>query len=237
MRIERIGNATLYLGDCQQIVNTLDGIDVVVTDPPYVLSVGGKGMGKELKYLASIKAANIHKGFDMKVLDRFECFAVFCSKAQIVDLIRYTKARKLNWQLLTWNKPNPTPLMGASYLPDTEYVVHGWKKGHLFGSYEDRARFILWPVERSPYNHPTVKPQGVMRKILKTASDKGHNVLDPFMGTGSTGVAALALQRRFVGIEQDPAFFEIACERIRQAVNDLPLLRPLDNPTEQQELF
>lgn len=89
-------------------------------------------------------------------------------------------------------------------------MIHAFRK-HIW---ESKTRFIVGNVEKNPFDHPTVKPQYVMQKAVCSASAKGDLVLDPFMGTGSTGVAALQLGRRFIGIEKEPKYFEIACERL-----------------------
>lgn len=72
---------------------------------------------------------------------------------------------------------------------------------------------------KNPFDHPTVKPQYVMNKAVMSASEKGDLILDPFMGTGSTGVSALRLGRRFIGIEKEPKYFDIACQRIENALS------------------
>lgn len=208
--------ATLYLGDCAGLLPAVlaeNKVDALISDPPYVLGAGGAGLGGGRKYLQDIQN-HIDTGFDIKLLDNFDNWLVFCAKAQLAGLFSQAEKQDLRWQLLTWNKRNPTPLACNNYLPDTEYMVHAFKK-HIW---ESKTRFVVGNVEKNPFDHPTVKPLYVMHKAVASASAPGDLVLDPFMGTGSTGVAALQRGRRFIGIEREPKYFEIACQRIGHAL-------------------
>jgi DNA modification methylase len=229
MKTVQIGNATLILGDCMDILPTLPKVDAVITDPPYLMSAKGGGMGAQRQYLADIHE-HIDAGFDVSMLATFKNWFVFCGKPQLLDLINQAEKQALRWQLLTWNKTNPTPLSNNNYLPDTEYMVHAFESHH----YESKTRFVVGQVERSGFDHPTVKPQYVMQKAIKSASHQGGVVLDCFMGTGSTGVAAIQLGRKFIGIEREPKYFDIACQRIEQAVAQGQLFEP-EQPKQVQE--
>jgi site-specific DNA-methyltransferase (adenine-specific) len=208
-----IGDATLYRGDCMDILPTLGKVDAVITDPPYLISASGGGIGGQRQYLTDIRD-HIDAGFDFLMLQNFKNWFCFCGKSQLLDLIGQAEKQGLRWQILTWNKTNPTPLSNNNYLPDTEYMVHAFESHH----YESKTRFVVGQVVRSGYDHPTVKPQYVMQKAVKSASHQSDTVLDCFMGTGSTGVAAIQLGRKFIGIEREPKYFDIACQRIEQAV-------------------
>lgn len=227
-----IGNATLYLGDCMDVLPTLDKVDAVITDPPYVMSAKGGGMGAKRQYLADIHD-HIDAGFDVSMLETFKNWFCFCGKTQLLDLINQAEKQGLRWQLLTWNKTNPTPLSNNNYLPDTEYMIHAFESHH----YEGKSRFVVGQVERSGFEHPTVKPQYVMQKAIKSASHQGDIVLDCFMGTASTGVAAIQLGRKFIGIEREPKYFDIACKRIEQAVAQGQLFEPEPMKQEQKPLI
>ena len=213
---QEFAGATLYLGDCAGLLPAVlaeNKVDALISDPPYVLGASGAGMGAGRKYLQDIKN-HIDTGFDVNLLDNFDNWLVFCAKSQIVDIINRAKNQDLNWMLLTWNKKNPTPLTCGTYLPDTEYMVHAYRR-HIW---ESKTRFVVGNVEKNPFDHPTVKPLYVMYKAIASASAPGDLVLDPFMGTGSTGVAALQRGRCFIGIEREPKYFDIACQRIEHAL-------------------
>lgn len=170
----------------------------------------------------------------MQMLTHVDRWAVFCSKAQLAELIDKAEENELSWALVTWNKPNPTPLTNSNYLPDTEYVIHAFDSGGVYGGYRDKSRFFVYPAQQSEYDHPTVKPLPVMQKVLATASDVGQTVFDPFMGTGSTGVACAAMGRKFIGIEISPRYFDIACRRIEQAYAQPDMFGPLkDKPIQE----
>jgi site-specific DNA-methyltransferase (adenine-specific) len=231
MRVETIGDALLYLGDCMDIVPTLPKVDAVITDPPYEVTAKGGGIGAKRQYLADIHG-HIDSGFDVAMLGAFDNWFVFCGKPQLVKLFAQADSQSLRWQLLTWNKTNPTPLTNANYLPDTEYMVHAFRT-HIW---EGKARWVVGAVERSGFDHPTVKPQYVMTKAVQSASAAGDLLLDPFMGSGSTGVAALQLGRKFIGIEREPKYFDIACRRIEQAANQGQLFAPAPAVPQQMGL-
>jgi DNA modification methylase len=227
-----IGGATLYCAPCESVLPLIGRVDVVIADPPYEIAAKGGGMGAQRKYLQDIEG-HIDTGFDVTMLSDFKNWFVFCGKPQLRDLIAQAEAQKSRWQLLTWNKTNPTPLSNNNYLPDTEYMIHAFERH----DYESKTRFIVGQVERSGFDHPTVKPQYVMQKAVRSASHIGQTVGDWYMGTGSTGVACVALGRKFIGIERDERYFEIACRRIEQAVAQGQLFAPEPPKQEQQPMF
>lgn len=169
------------------------------------------------------------------MLAPYKNWLVFCGKPQLVKLIARAEESGLRWQLVTWNKTNPTPLTNGNYLPDTEYMVHAFKRH----DWESKTRFVVGQVERTDIDHPTVKPQYVMLKALKSASSLGDVVVDPFCGSGSTGVAAVKLGRKFIGIEIEPKYFDIACKRISEALKqpDMFVEQPRAESTKQESLF
>lgn len=231
-RIETLAEGvTLYLGDCREILPTLGKVDAVVTDPPYEIAAVGGGIGAKRKYLSDI-TDHIDAGFEVDMLAPFENWLVFCGKPQLVKLIAQADASSLRWQLVTWNKTNPTPLTNGNYLPDTEYMVHAF----LTHRWESKSRFVVGQVEKSVWDHPTVKPLYVMIKAVLSASAFGDTILDPFCGTGSTGVAAVRKGRKFIGIEIEPKYFDIACRRISEALRQPDMFIEKPKPIEQARL-
>ena len=208
-------SVTLYNADAYKLLPRLEKPHLLLTDPPYELCATGGGIGAKRQYLADI-AGKIDAGFDMTLLDAFENWCVFCGKKQLKQLLAAAGERR--WALVTWNKPNPTPLTNANYLPDTEYIVHAFQTGRLFGEYRDKARYIVHPVERNDFGHPTVKPLAVMSKMLRLGSQEGETICDPFAGSGTTLVAAKLLNRRAIGIEINERYCEIAARRLSQGV-------------------
>ncbi len=207
--------ATIYHGDCREILPMLPMVDLVLTDPPYELTAKGGGIGSRREYLSKIEG-HLDAGFDVKMLAQFPNWMCFCGKKQLKELLGATGDRV--WALVTWNKPNPTPLCSGNYLPDTEYIVHAYQSGRLFGDYRDKSRYIVHPVEKNEFDHPTVKPLSVMMKLVKLGTRSGEMILDPFMGSGTTLRAAKDLGRKAIGIELEERYCEIAAKRMSQEV-------------------
>lgn len=218
-RVETIGGATLYLGDAREIVPTLGAVDAVVTDPPYEFVPMGGGLGAKRQVYKDIYAEKLHEGFDPDMLlGVAQSITVFCAKAQMKRMIEFAEQNDFRWNLTTFNKTNPTPLCGANYLPDTEYAFHFWKGVKLGGTYHDKSRFWVSKASGDSSIHPTIKPVELMVKLVRCAIDHSDPViLDPFMGSGTTGIACHREGKRFVGIEMNPAHFETACRRIEDA--------------------
>ena len=208
----------IYHGDCREILPHLPKVDLVLTDPPYQLTAAGGGIGAKRKYLSDIKG-HIDNGFDLSILAAFPNWFCFCGKEQLPEMFKLVDGKR--WMLITWNKPNPTPLCNNNYLPDTEYIFHCFEPGRLFGEYRDRSRFILHPVEQNSFDHPTVKPLSVVNKLTKLGSHEGDIILDPFMGSGTTLRAAKDLGRKCIGIEIEEKYCEIAAKRLAQEVLSL----------------
>jgi len=219
-RVEVIGNATLYLGDCRDVLPTLGKVDAVVTDPPYEFATAGAGIFRSnRKNMDEIAAAGLANGFDHSVLSsaQFGAAVVFAHNDQWASLLPFMAGQWARFAICQWHKLNPMPVANKHYQPDTEIYVHAWDTGFApVGDLPQKKRYILANGgQDTTIEHPTVKPLSVMRKIL--ANVAGYSVCDPFMGSGSTGVAALEAGRTFIGIEHDGKFFDIACRRIEDA--------------------
>ena len=199
-RVEHIGAATLYLGDCRDVLPTLGKVDAVVTDPPY-------GLGNILHRPGPGKWAKFHgegaPSWDTRGFDDIAAIVAAGRDAIIWGGNYYALPPKRGW--LLWDK-----------------IVREFSSGHA----EMAWTTLDQPVRAFSYSHgqlasegkyhPTQKPLPVMKwclAFLPTA----RTILDPFMGSGTTGVAAVQMQRGFIGIERDPAYFDIACRRIEDA--------------------
>jgi len=215
-----IGNATLYLGDCRDILPTLGKIDAVVTDPPYEFETGGAGIFRtKRKNMDEIAAAGLADGFDHSILngEQFGAAVVFAHNDQWAKLLPHLAEQFGRYAICQWHKLNPMPVANRHYQPDTEIYVHAWNAGfHPAGELRQKKRYILANGgQDTSIPHPTVKPLSVMQKIITNVT--GETICDPFMGSGSTGVAAVMDGRKFIGIEQNEAFFALACKRIEDA--------------------
>lgn len=236
-----IGPHRLIQGDAYAVVPRLGRFDRVATDPQY--DFDNRGGGKFRKSRAGATAIvelGLDQGFDHRILGPAvaDAVAVFCHNDQLPELLRYLSTVYARFVVCGWRKTNPMPVHNRHYLPDLEPWIHAWlMSAHPEGEYEDKRR--TWEGSRGSTGgqdqHPTVKPLGLMRKIVRNLG--GATVLDPFMGTGTTGVACVHEGRVFTGIERDPHWFDLACRRVEAAmaeaadpIRETPKPRPVSAP-------
>ena len=203
-----MSNIELYHGDCLEIMRTIPdkSVDAVITDPPY-------GMNKDF-------ANDIPEQADSLIKLVNEQINKVCSENYLMFLSaqRMNKIAELNpKRVLIWNKTF------AIYTPNNcgyRYEPILWmfgkeavkKCGDIFESYP-----ILFKNQSENENHPTQKPTEIMRHLLENFTNEGDTILDPFMGSGTTGVACVQTGRNFIGIEIDKGYFDIASKRIAKA--------------------
>ena len=197
-RIEHIGDATLYLGDCLEILPTLGKVDAVVTDPPYPNNAGYfvDGIARARRFCTSLPCAH---------------WQVFWTEIEAPPVPLPLVAVHV-WYRTNTNRPD-------NYEPIFEFRADGQKRASRVLPYCVIAPGLTG-IEAS--GHPTEKHVGLMSDLVKRAEG---TILDPFMGSGTTGVACAKLGRRFIGIEIDPGYFEIACKRIDDAYRQRDLFR------------
>lgn len=243
MICESIGPHRLYFGDAYAIRPALGWMDCDCMDPPYAFNNSGGGAFRKARGASDqIVAEQLDRGFDHKIIDPAlsGSVVVFCHQDQVdvlipaiaederadvdallvADMFAALRPKFHRIALLVWTKPNPSPMANKHYLADIEPYVHAWNRGfHPVGDHHDKHRHIMaGSVQSKLYGHPTVKPAAVMDKIMRNVS--GSTVCDPFMGTGSTGVAAVRAGKVFHGIEHNERHFLTACDRIRAAYAD-----------------
>jgi len=238
-RVERIGGCTLYLGNALDILPSLEPVDLCVSDVPYKLTSGG--LSKSPKTMSGVFAAsNYNNNGSIVVADvDWGVMAPPIFAALKPDTDCYIMANDKNVQaalnafvrpdlfglhnLLTWDKVGATA--NRWYMKNIEFTLFLWK---------GRARTINDPGSKQGVTgrrvggngHPTEKPVWLMRFYIENSSQAGDTVIDPFMGSGTTGVACVEVGRRFVGIEIEERFFDIACERIARARPDRMTIPP-----------
>ncbi len=213
-----VGNATLYLGDAYEIVPTLGHV-LLVMDPPYEFDNSGGGEYRKARGASDqIVEEGLDQGFDHSIINTLlhRSAIIFCHNDQLPELLGFLAANFFRVCVNVWVKPNPPPHRNRHYLADTEFFVHAWQHGfHPVGQHHDMHRHVTAnPPPSKVFNHPTVKPDAVMDKIVRNVPD--GVICDPFMGTGSTGLAALKAGRRFIGVEKNPAHFETAVRRLTE---------------------
>lgn len=208
-----IGNATLYLGDCRDILPTLPTMDAVITDPPYgILNLAGDGSTSAIRKSPRQQGSGTLKNRLLNVSD------VQWDVAPDPELLALVLAS--GKQAIVW---------GGNYfpLPPTRCVLV-WDKEQPWTNFSQAE--IAWTNLGRPAamfresatrgtpdkEHPTQKPLSLMQWCVSFVKD-AQSVVDPFMGSGTTGVACMHLGRSFVGIERDIKYFDIACRRIEDA--------------------
>lgn len=143
---------------------------------------------------------------------------IWCSKAQLRQLLNFFGDLGCNLDLLTWHKTNPIPTCNNTYLSDTEYCVFAREGGvKLYGSVETKKKYYVTSIntaDKELYKHPTIKPLNIIKNLIINSSKENDIVLDCFMGSGTTCVAAKELNRQYIGIELDPTFYKIAKDRL-----------------------
>jgi site-specific DNA-methyltransferase (adenine-specific) len=215
-RVE-IGDATLYHGDCLEILPTLPKVDAVITDPPYALPTmiaQGREVTRNVGDLSIIETAfRVHAAaWRAAIQDGGRCFA-FCDGTSYPSLFRAMYGQFLT-ALLVWDKGRIG--MGREFRKSHELIVHGWlSETPQFSDGVGRSDILQCsPVASESRSHPAEKPVDLLGDLLRVC---GRNIVDPFMGSGTTGVACANLGRKFIGIEIERKYFDIACERIDNA--------------------
>lgn len=225
----------IHLADSRDFVTRVpdSSVDLILTDPPYNLSPYSTG-NIALPWRREIN--NDLAEWDKKTFAPEEWVTQFKRilkpSGNIFAFTSYNLLGRWHeafdsefdtFQFMVWHKTNPVPkIRRAGFLNSCELIVCMWNKGHTwnFTNQKDMHNFIESPIcmgaERlDKPKHPTQKPVRVLERIIALGSNEGDLVFDPFMGVGSTGVAAIKLNRMFLGIEIDDSYFEAAKERLR----------------------
>lgn len=242
-RIERIGDATLYLGDCRDILPTLGKVDAVVTDPPYGIDIAARA-----SVGATGRSGKGHK-LGARTIGRYSV-GDWDREGMSADQWAIIRAAAPRW--IVWGGNHLADILGSSagMLVWDKKCQNGWDDTFselevAFTNTLTRAKGFrhLWAgaIRASEHTanvreHPTQKPIALMEWCLGYVSE-ATTVLDPFMGSGTTGVACANLGRQFIGIERESAYFDIACRRIEEAYRQPRLFdEPAPKPVQQSLL-
>ena len=222
MRKEVIGGCELYLGDCSEIVPKLTkglGFDAVITDPPYAiptLIASGRENTRSVGDLSIVETAfRVYFEQWSDVLAVSGRVFVFCDGTSYPVMFR-AAFNTMASALLIWDKGQIG--MGREFRKSHELILHAWRKeAPIYADGVGRADILKYaPVPTEARTHPAEKPVALIADLVRPS---GAVILDPFMGSGTTGVACVKLGRRFVGVEIEPKYFDIACRRIEAAVS------------------
>ena len=230
-----IGDATLYLGDCLEILPTLPKVDAVITDPPYssgtrqavnrlpsgIPKRGEKWAQAGIVWDSSYSTWGLGHLFQAMLQRLKEILTDGAHFYSFMDWRHYPllclsieHSGLYQNNLIVWDKG--VYALGGNYRSQHELIAFA-----SFGPARELLAHNIGNVVKtsrvSGGDHPTEKPVELMEWIVKASCSKEHTVLDPFMGSGTTGVACMNLGRSFIGIEIEPKYFDIACERIENA--------------------
>lgn len=226
----KIGPARLLLGDCLQLLPTLEA-DIIICDPPYeqVLHDGARD-----ERITRTDGRKMHGALGFEGIDASRSeVARLCVEASSGWVILFTLAEGVRaWRddiqkaggkwdtTLAWIKPDASPRFnGQGAARGFECAVTAWcGRGHRSWNAGGKRGVYTHNVNTNRQGeHPTEKPVPLMKELICDFTKPGDLILDPFMGSGTTGVAAIQLGRRFIGIEQDPKWFDLACRRLTAA--------------------
>lgn len=222
----------LIYGDCMSFMKTMpdNSVDLILTDPPYNIakySTGNielPGRSALNNDIADWDKVNINP---MELLPDFK--RIISPKGNIFVFTSYNMIGKWHeafdpqfdtFQYFIWHKTNPTPkIYKNGFLNSCEMIICMWNKGHTwnFSSQNAMHNFFECPICMPPERikepkHPAQKPVKLLKHIIEISSNEGNVVFDPFMGVGSTGEAAVSLNRKFLGCEINKTYFD-ACKR------------------------
>jgi len=216
-----------YLEGLKKIPDS--SIDLVLTDPLYFFEAHGRGFASEReKLFMGLKNIGVNKDNNFITNDLLNEFFrvckeknifIFCNKAQILDILLFAKEKELCFEIIPLCKNTPMPLSNNQWLPDREWGIHLFKDCEVKGDYSVKKGFFIDNnYKQDNFEHPSVKPEYIIRTIIKNLTIRGGVILDCFMGSGTTAIVCKQLGRKFIGFEINPEYCKIAERRLDQEV-------------------
>ncbi len=207
----------LHLGDCLEFLKTLEdgSVDAVVTDPPYGVRFQNKSWDTEDGFADNCRIW-------LQAMRRVSSCVAFTPG--LVNVATWAKIEEPKW-ILCWHKPAAMKRSPFGFCNWDAILFYG-KSKNTFGF----SDVITAPIIVEPFDHPTIKPLDLMVGIIERCTKPGDTVIDPFMGSGTTGVAAIRLGRNFIGCEINPEYFAVAQKRINAAIAADAALLPTFSP-------
>ena len=222
----------IYYGDAYELIKQIDdkSIDLIITDPPYdIQSIRGAGImvsRNKGNFSREIEENGLDKGMDYSILDEFVRVLkkinvyIWCNKSMILPLLKYfVEEKKCNYEMIIWAKENPIPFCGTHYLVDKEYCLYFWEQGATIDIPFERARTVYLTKnnieDKKNFKHPTIKNIKIIENLVANSSQTDEIILDPFVGSGTTCVAAKRLGRKYIGFEINEKYYKIAKDRLQ----------------------
>ena len=224
------GGITIYLADCRDVLPALGPVDAVVTDPPYGIphkfgvNVRPHRKGKRTMQFAWDSVELTDCVLDVcRASSRMGMAHVwFCGLHQVSYIADVLMAAGMTPKPAVWVKPYPPPAGCGNWWPSgCEFAVYAYRSGAYFGE-TTANRSNVWVSDTYRHgvpgsvDHPTQKPLRLISRLVSAVSDSGHVILDPFMGSGTTLVAAKLMGRKAIGIEREERYCDIAVRRLAQ---------------------
>lgn len=236
-----IEKSQLYYGDNLEVMDDLPAysIDLIVTDPPYNFTKANctkmyketskKLMSKsglydyddeteECRIKAGFGREDIYRWLNMtpRLMKKMNAY-IFCSEAQVPIYAEWAEENACKFSILVWEKPL-TIISKSRFSQNAEFIVRIYDDGTALNKLEDCEqynRILHFPVVTKKLT-PTQKPVDLMARLIRLSSPVGGVVLDPFLGSGTTAVAAQRLGRKYIGIEKNQRFYRIAENRLKE---------------------
>jgi DNA modification methylase len=249
-RIEQLAEGvTLYLGDCREILPTLGKVDAVVTDPPYEADahrkdrkITGKNRGTIATAFSFGSIDNIRDDIAAKMVAACEGWVLaFCMAEGIAPWRDAFEAAGAKYKrAMIWIKPDAMPQFnGQGPAAGFESIVSVWC-GSGYSRWNGGGRVGTFTHNKNTggkHEHETQKPVPLMAELVELFTNRGDLVCDPFMGSATTGVAAIKLGRRFVGIELEERYFDLSCRRIQAALDAPDMFVEAPKPAKQEAML
>lgn len=222
--------------DCMDILKQLPDkcIDLVLTDPPYIIENHGGIKSKMAKRVAKVrdKIDDLTKDFDFENITKellrickHTNIVMFCSKQQVSRTMQFFESRNYQVNLCVWDKTNPAPLGNNKLINNLEYIVIARQSGSYFNNnlpVNKKRMSFVYPTGIKEH-HPCEKPIALISDFINLYSKENNLILDCFSGSGTTAVACYNLKRRFICIEKNEDYYKASVERLKNAQAQLKL--------------
>jgi len=223
----------IYNSDClSELMSFPDNsVDLIVTDPPYLIeNINAGGSSQLCKELNSafmqLEDADIRHSYPIslvldelvRVMKNINIY-IWCNKAQILEYLNYFNKLNSSFDILVWSKTNALPTFNNKYLSDKEYCLYFRKNGYCQPDNYKLAKTIFnHPInikDKVKYGHPTIKPLHIIETLIMNSSKEGDLVLDPFAGSGTTGIACVKNKRDYILIEKSKKYCDVINKRFK----------------------
>jgi len=224
----------IYNEDSYKAIKNIpnNSIDLIVIDPPYLIENTQTGCKSEFakslqgvcndlenrKEILTLGITNLFLKELIRIQKNINIY-IWCNHKQIIQYLDFFVSKNnCNFNILVWNKTNALPTFYNKYLTDKEYCLYFRKGGYCKpNNYEDAKTVMFEPInikDKKLYNHPTIKPLNMIKKLIRNSSKEGDIIADFFIGSGTTAVACKELNRNYIGFEIDKEFYKIAVDRV-----------------------